>query len=128
MSLNPKPTDPFGMLCDEMHSYLSKFGIVDALGNGDLDICLDDYNGRDFYVLVNNISVIYPAWISGIQTILRKVDGDWRVHIRLGIPAKGDRAEIDCPGIEITARGSTEVWDRNYLVRIFGSDFHFAKS
>jgi hypothetical protein len=127
MSPNTKPADPFGTLCDEMHAFLSKFGVIDALGNGDLDICLDNYNDRDFYVLVNNISAIYPSWISGIQTILREVGGNWRVHIRLGIPAEGDRAKVDSPGIEISSREATELWDRDYLVRTFGSAFHFAR-
>jgi hypothetical protein len=108
-----------------MHSLLSKFGVADSLGSGDFDICLDNYNNRDFYVLVNNISVIHPSWVSGIQRILRDLAEEWRVHIRLGIPAAGDRAEIDCAGMEISSHEAAELWDRDYLASVFGTDFHF---
>jgi hypothetical protein len=120
--------DPFSTLCNEMHLYLSEFGVIDAAGNSDFDICLDNYNDRDFYVLVNNISIINPCWVSGIQEILRKIDGDWHVHIRLGIPATSERAEIDSPGIEIISRDATEFWDSPYLSRVFGGAFHFSKA
>jgi hypothetical protein len=124
--VNPNPTEAFGLLYDEMNTFLAQYGTDDALGNGDFDICPDNYNNRDFYVLVNNISVVHPSWIGGIQAILKKIGGDWLVHIRLGIPATGDRAEIDCPGIEITAHGATELWDRSKLTRLFGRLFHFS--
>jgi len=121
-------TDQFGTLCKEMRSLLSKFGIEDPLGNGDFDICLDNYNNRDFYVLVSSISVITPAWVSGIQEILQKVGGNWRVHIHLGIRAAGDRSEVDCAGMEISSHEAKEFWDRDSLGSTFGKDFHFMVS
>jgi hypothetical protein len=116
----------FGALYRQIWDFLSAFGVDDSLGEGDFDICTDNYNNRDFYILVNNIAVLRPSWITGIQQILQRVGGPWVVHVRLGIPANAELAEVDSAGLEISRDRAVEVWDRNYLARAFGKDFHFA--
>lgn len=117
--------DEFGILYNEIVALLAQYGVDDALGHGDYDISGDNYNNRDFYVLVNNISVIHPEWIPPIQAILKRLSRPWVVHIRLGIPADDQRIEVDCPGLEISSAQVIERWDKPFLAATFGSDFHF---
>ena len=126
-AIDQKPVDRFGVLIARVSGFLADYGVEDGngVGDGDFAICLDNYNDRDFFVLVANISIIHPDWISGLQAILRTTDGNWVIHIVLGILAQHDRAAINGPGIEISSHTVKEHWDRALLASRFGSHFHF---
>jgi len=122
-----RPDDGFSFLYNSIALLLSRYGTDDALGIGDFSISPDNYNSRDFFILVNNISVILPEWIPAIQDILRHLKKDWIVNVRLGIPPQNNqRPEIDTPGLCISSNNCRELWDTEMLQRVFGNDFKFS--
>lgn len=96
--------------------FLARFGTSDTLGNADYWVLDDNWGGTQQKVFVNNLTMLEPRIVTGLQRLLSDFPG-WEIMISISL--RGPAEKWPDMGLTIRRHEIVDGLQRSYLPLLF---------